>query len=228
MLIKQKVVLLLFVLSVPFVQLTSLELGASLNAGGSVWGGTWTEKTTSFSEDFGQNSVPFILPALSLSADIMFFPWNLFNVGFAIGGGSWGGRVILEGGSGSPSVTSIATGGFEFSALIGKRFSFWNGILDLQIKAGVGSIETPLYIWNTWQHVTSVQTITLDSGDSLYVFSGISAAYGRPVGNFILFGNLFFDAGAGLLTSIKDIDYLFRFGIGLRLSRNFTRKQEVQ
>lgn len=219
-------VAVLILMHIP-LHLSAFEISASLNGGGSLWGGAWADNSTAFSKDFQQNPVTFMFPALSISSEILFHPWNLFNIGLSAGGGNWGGRIVSEGGSGAPRVSSLTFGGIEFAAVIDKQFLIWNGFLNTQLKAGIGSVETPLYLFETWQQVSSTQIIRTCSGNSIYLFSGFSTAYGRPVGNILLSGTLFFDAGTGFLTNNRVMDYLFRFGLGLRVSRDFSQKKET-
>lgn len=223
MVINKKVCILALIITAFFTNLSAIEISANLNGGGSVWTGNWTDKITAFSEDFSQQPVSFLFPAIYVSVDILFSPWNLFNIGFSLGGGNWGGRVISEGGSGAPRVSSIYFGALEGAVLAGKSFALQKGYIITLIKTGIGYMVSPLYISETWQQISSVQSIPADSINPIYLFAGLSASYGKPFGSFLISGTIFLDGAAGAITGRKDLDYFYRFGLGLRVSRDFSR-----
>jgi hypothetical protein len=198
--------------------LVALELGVSVIAGTATWDGAWNESVVAFSEDFNQTTSLAFMPGAGLYFDSMFRPYGPLVLSLSLGVGSWGGRLLSEGGTAAPRVSSIGALGMDFSPSLGLRLPLGHGEVGFDARIGLGLLVSHLWTIEAWKDTTALASYSVAVENLGYLFSGASISYLFHLGAVDLSVLVSGDIGANSFMLAGDLALMHRFGVGTRIS----------
>jgi len=201
------------------IPVDAMEVGVSALGGVSVVGGAWRDEVGAFSDDLGQDSKAGLFPAFAASLFVSTRFGSMWSWGASLGAGSWGGRVVSEGGESNDRYSTIAGIGVELVPKAGVRLPLGSGEFGADLKLGLGVLASPLWVREAWADVSTTAAYNLSSGRRVYFLTGADLSYAFPVNAFSFAALFSTDLGFASFGTGSGTSILTRFCAGVGISR---------